>query len=124
MAKKKKKTPAYRLRYLEKEPVISFHVPAKIKKSLVEQSEQSGISLSGLLLKFFTNESSAKEVRERIVKDLINEGKELGRIEGFFECKSLHEEIQDCGCKSCTLNKFARSNLLHKAKGLKGSPPE
>lgn len=111
MVKKKRKIAPSKARYLEKEPIISFHVPIQIKKSLVEESEESSLSLAQLLLKMVTGEVSAQNLRERTIKNIIEEGK----IEGFIECKKLHEEIENCSCQACFEKKVAYLNLKIKS---------
>ena len=114
MVRKNRKIPPSRVRYLEKEPIISFHVPVSVKKALIEESKKSGVSLSQTLLRMLTGEMSAKNLRERTLKIISEEGKIEGRIAGYRECIAAHEEIENCHCKSCVENKFAYWNLKKK----------
>ena len=111
MVKKKRKISPSKARYLEKEPIVSFHVPAPIKRALEQQSEEASLSLAQLLLKIVTGEISAQILRERIIKNIIEEGK----IEGYIECKKLHEEIENCSCESCFEKKISYLNLKIKS---------
>ena len=114
MVNKKRKIAPSKARYLEKEPIISFHVPAPIKKALMQQSTESSLSLAQLLLKMVTGEVSAQNLRERTIKNIMDEGKIEGRTVGYRECIAAHEEIENCHCKSCVENKFAYWNLKNK----------
>ena len=111
MANKKRRIPPSKARYMEREPIVSFHVPKEIKIGLEQQSKDSGVSLSRFLLKLVTDVSSAEECRKELVKNLIEQGK----IVGYNECKSLHEEIEFCSCQACFEKKFAYLNLKIKS---------
>ena len=117
MSKRKQKIPPSKARYMEREPIVSFHMPREVKLSLEQQSKDSNMSLSGLLLKIVTNASSAQECRKGLVKQLIEQGK----IIGYNECKALHEETKNCCCESCFEKKISYLNLIIKSKNAKSN---
>ena len=87
----------------------------------MQQSTESSLSLAQLLLKMVTGEVSAQNLREKIIKNIIEESKIEGKIEGYNECKSLHEEIEFCSCPACFEKKFAYLNLKIKSKTAKSN---
>jgi hypothetical protein len=62
-----------------------------------------------------TGEVSAQNLREKAIKNIIEEGKIEGKIEGYRECRAAHKEIENCHCKSCVEAKFAYWNLKIKS---------
>jgi hypothetical protein len=95
MRDEKKKVPPSKARYLQRNPIVSFHLPTDKREKLREMASEEGVTIATYVRRFLSDLTVRDDDMKKAREEGFSEGYDTG-----FETVRRRYEIR-CPCSAC-----------------------